>query len=1078
MKYSGIAASAIALMAGVASAAVTGVTGKPEGFASSTTGGGDATAVYPSTTDELVSYLGDDSARVIVLTKTFDFTGTEGTTTSSGCAPWGTATGCQTAIDKDQWCENYEPDAPKVSSITYDAAGTLGITVASDKSIVGDGSKGVIKGKGLRIVNGATNVIIQNVAITDINPKYVWGGDAITLDGTDNVWVDHVTTSNIARQHIVLGTEASGNVTISNSYIDGSGDYSATCDGHQYWALYFDGSDDQVTFKNNYIYQTSGRAPKVQSNTLLHAVNNYWNDNSGHAFEIGKGGYVLAEGNVFEDVKAPLEASSYAGELFTANFGSACSSALGRSCEANSLSGSGTFSESNTDFLSKFSGAVVAAAKPASGIKAYVTANAGAGKLSHPRYGSDFCIFSKHSNMLVSHLLTLLGLGLIVQAQTCWENLTCSGPLETAFPGVWEANIFAPASRTVSPVSILSLANASIISTWPSPAHITGNGSALVFDFGKEVGGLATISYTANGTGALGLAFSEAKNWIGLWSDSSNGRFEAGDGAIYSNFSTSGNYSYTMDKVHLRGGFRYLTLFLITNETISSIDIHDITLEIGFQPTWSNLRAYSGYFHCSDDDLNKIWYSGAYTLQTNSVPVDTGRNFVASGWNNSGALANGSAVIVDGAKRDRAVWPGDMGIAVPATFVSIGDLESVANALQTMYDHQNEDGSFPEAGPPLLQQGSDTYHMWSMIGTYNYLLYTNDTKFLDKNWDRYLHAMEYIYAKVHQPSGLLNITGTRDWARWQQGFNNSEANMILYHTLVTGAELATWHGDTTGLTEVYTSRATNLSTAINSYCWDTSFGAFKDNATDTSLHPQDANSMAIYFGVVPASSTSAQSISSRLTNNWTPLGAEAPELPNNISPFISSFEIQAHLVAGQSKRALDLIRRSWGWYLHHPNGTGSTVIEGYLTNGSFAYRNSRGYSYDASYVSHSHGWSAGPTSALTNYIVGLSVTGRVGSTWTLKPQFADLEYAQAGFVTSLGKFSAGWNVTDGGRMYSLWWKVPEGTAGNVTLAPLPSGKIGKVTIDGKSFKNKSVDKKNGLVFVIGGGNHSIIVVSK
>jgi pectate lyase len=75
------------LMAGVASAAVTGVTGKPEGFASSTTGGGDATAVYPSTTDELVSYLGDNSARVIVLTKTFDFTGTEGTTTSSGCAP-------------------------------------------------------------------------------------------------------------------------------------------------------------------------------------------------------------------------------------------------------------------------------------------------------------------------------------------------------------------------------------------------------------------------------------------------------------------------------------------------------------------------------------------------------------------------------------------------------------------------------------------------------------------------------------------------------------------------------------------------------------------------------------------------------------------------------------------------------------------------------------------------------------------------------------------------------------------------------------------------------------------------------
>jgi len=100
MKYTGFAASATALMAGMASAAVTGVTGKPEGFASGTTGGGDTAAVYPSTNDELVSYLGDSSPRVIVLTKTFDFTGTEGTTTSSGCSPWGTGAACQQAINK------------------------------------------------------------------------------------------------------------------------------------------------------------------------------------------------------------------------------------------------------------------------------------------------------------------------------------------------------------------------------------------------------------------------------------------------------------------------------------------------------------------------------------------------------------------------------------------------------------------------------------------------------------------------------------------------------------------------------------------------------------------------------------------------------------------------------------------------------------------------------------------------------------------------------------------------------------------------------------------------------------------
>lgn len=276
----------------------------------------------------------------------------------------------------------------------------------------------------------------------------------------------------------------------------------------------------------------------------------------------------------------------------------------------------------------------------------------------------------------------------VVAAQSCWRNTTCSSITETAFPGEWEANIFAPDSRTVSPKTILSASNGEIIGSWPSSAAtLASNGSSLVFDFGLEVGGIVTVKYTvkspaseggspsgANGAGALGLAFTEAKDWIGEWSDSSNGGFVGPDGAIYSNFTGAGEVSYTMPDVRLRGGFRYMTLFLVAGA--ASVDIEDISLEIGFQPTWSNLRAYQGYFHSSDDLLNKIWYSGAYTLQTDAVPVDFGRcvPFVSYGWANNGSLGPGDTIIVDGAKRDRAVWPGDMGVAVPSTFVSIGDL--------------------------------------------------------------------------------------------------------------------------------------------------------------------------------------------------------------------------------------------------------------------------------------------------------------------------------------------------------------------------------------------------------------------
>ncbi|KAM5349746.1 hypothetical protein ACJ41O_006251 [Fusarium nematophilum] len=357
------------------------VTGAAEGFAKGVTGGGSATAVYPSTTDELVSYLGDSSARVIYLTKTFDFTGTEGTTTGTGCAPWGTGSACQTAINKDSWCDNYQPNAPKVS-VSYDNAGLLGITVKSNKSLVGVGSKGIIKGKGLRIVSGASNIIIQNIHITNLNPKYVWGGDAITLNGADLVWIDHVTTSLIGRQHIVLGTSASNRVTISNCKIDGTTSWSATCDGYHYWAMYFTGSSDLITFKNNYIYKTSGRAPKVSGNTLLHAVNNYWYDNSGHAFEIGDGGMVLAEGNVFQNVVAPIE-SGRTGKLFSSPSTSAnavCSTYLGHVCQVNGFGSSGTLSGTDTDFLPNFSGKNVATADSYSTAKG-VTSTAGFGTI-------------------------------------------------------------------------------------------------------------------------------------------------------------------------------------------------------------------------------------------------------------------------------------------------------------------------------------------------------------------------------------------------------------------------------------------------------------------------------------------------------------------------------------------------------------------------------------------------------------------------------------------------------------------------------------------------------------------------
>jgi hypothetical protein len=234
--------------------------------------------------------------------------------------------------------------------------------------------------------------------------------------------------------------------------------------------------------------------------------------------------------------------------------------------------------------------------------------------------------------------------------------------------------------------------------------------------------------------------------------------------------------------------------------------------------------------------------------------------------------------------------------------------------------------------------------------------------------------------------------------------------------------------------------------------------------------------MALAFGVADPSYIS--SISKQLTTNWCPIGAVAPELPNNIIGFTQSFEIKGHLAARQPTRALDLIRTSWGWYLNNPSGTASTCIEGYLSDGTFGYRSTEGYDNDPSYTSHAHGWSTGPVDALTSQIVGLQLTAPTGTSWVLAPQFADLSHAEAGFTTPLGLFQASWSLDASG--YHVSWNVPDGTAGTLVLPTnnTGSGAPSQVQIDGQDagVQNSKEAEPGTLTLSASGGSHTATVV--
>ncbi|KAI9898017.1 hypothetical protein N3K66_006377 [Trichothecium roseum] len=150
-----------------------------------------------------------------------------------------------------------------------------------------------------------------------------------------------------------------------------------------YWTFELVGEDDQITMKGNYISRTSGRSPALSGNTLLHAVNNVWQDNDGHAIEGGEAtARGIFEGNAFVAVNQLV--SDYQGRLFTAPDGAAaqCEQALGRACEANALEDSGgDFDYSDTSFFGDFSGLTIASAVGADEARSQVPQNAGVGKI-------------------------------------------------------------------------------------------------------------------------------------------------------------------------------------------------------------------------------------------------------------------------------------------------------------------------------------------------------------------------------------------------------------------------------------------------------------------------------------------------------------------------------------------------------------------------------------------------------------------------------------------------------------------------------------------------------------------------
>jgi hypothetical protein len=79
---------------------------------------------------------------------------------------------------------------------------------------------------------------------------------------------------------------------------------------------------------------------------------------------------------------------------------------------------------------------------------------------------------------------------------------------------------------------------------------------------------------------------------------------------------------------YTRIGQKYLGFDVLDTETSPAVTVSAIWVNCSAFPSQPNGWAYTGYFDSSSSLLNRIWYSGAWTLQLSTLKPDEGGSLI------------------------------------------------------------------------------------------------------------------------------------------------------------------------------------------------------------------------------------------------------------------------------------------------------------------------------------------------------------------------------------------------------------------------------------------------------------------
>jgi hypothetical protein len=361
---------------------------------------------------------------------------------------------------------------------------------------------------------------------------------------------------------------------------------------------------------------------------------------------------------------------------------------------------------------------------------------------------------------------------------------------------------------------------------------------------------------------------------------------------------------------------------------------------------------YRGSFECDNERLNKIWMTGAYTVHLNMQHY-----------------------IWDGIKRDRLVWIGDIYPEVETVNTVFGYNDIVPRSLDLSRN------LYPM---PQWMNGYSSYSIWWLLSQYQWYMKNGDLKYLQEQRSYIISLLNLLIEKIGK-NGKENLDGGRflDWpsSENEKGINAGlQALMVM--AMQTGEKLCTYLDD-----QPMVMKCHHAAAKLSKY------------VPDCAGCKQAAALMAL------AGTMNAKKANDKVL---TVGGAKG------FSTFYGYYMLQAMAKAGNYKGAMDIISQYWGGMLD----LGATTfwedfdidwmknagrIDELIPDGKVDVHKTYGdYCYKGYRHSFCHGWASGPTSWLSENVLGVKVLEPGCRKVLIEPHLGNLKWVKGTYPTPYG----------------------------------------------------------------------------